>query len=334
MKNSDKCLGCGSTKQTLNNNKQGYVKSLEHEYCFDCFQLMNYGKSYKHYHPNDYLEIKSGSLIFIVQSVMQLDLLFSQPITRIQPNAKYVYIINQIDLLPKDTNLDYILLNVKKLANKNNVEYEDIIFMSALNTNDINNLSKYILRRNESDFYLFGFQNSGKSTILKGLTKNNKVLSINKAGLTQEIITDKLGNKTIYDMPGTYVKGYLSDFFDFSEYRKMLPEKTIKPKVYQLRNTQKLVINNFIEISFNGRESTSLVFYLKDFNKIMKYNMKNENKYLKDSFDYISKTFKTGNNKTQITIADLLFFQTNENINITIKVPKNMHLTFMESIIK
>ena len=112
MLNKNKCLGCGATKQTINENELGYVKDLEHGYCLDCFKLKNYGEVSKHVHPNTFPEIKSSSLIIVIQSIMQLDLLFMQPITRIQPNAKYLYLINQVDLLPRDTNIEFIFTDI------------------------------------------------------------------------------------------------------------------------------------------------------------------------------------------------------------------------------
>lgn len=334
MMNQNKCLGCGAIKQTTDINRVGYAKSLEHDYCYDCFQLKNYGKSLNHYHPTSYSEIKEKSLIFIIQSVMQLDLLFTQPITRIQPNAKYVYIINQMDLLPMDTNLDYLHEQILLSAKKNKVKYQDIIFMSAINKEDIFNLKLYITDQKEKDIYLFGFQNSGKTTILKALTDNDKVLSMNKAGLTQEIMIERFEDKFLYDMPGTYVEGYLADFFSYEEYGKMLSKKNLKPKIYQIKKSQKIMINDFIEVSIKVNEAVSLVFFQNDYNKITKLNYHNISDYLRKDFAYVSKSFVVNEKKMQITIADLLFIHVIGNCNITVKLPKKMHLTSMETLMK
>lgn len=332
--NSNQCLGCGVIKHTNSENQLGYVLSLEHEYCLDCFKLKNYGINYEHNHPTKYLDIKDNSLILILQSVMQLDLLFSLPIYRIQPNAKYVYVINQLDLLPKDTNLDHLYNSIHKKAFKANIKYEDIIFMSALNSEDTFNLKDYLVNQPIKDIYLFGFQNSGKTTIMKALTNNSTALNINKAGLTQDIIIEQLEDKILYDMPGTYVKGYISDYLKYEDYSKILPKKLINPKIYQLKSTQKLVVNDLIEISFTGLDTTTLVLYLNSNNKITKYNKKNENNYLNEELEYSNKTFKTLKVKSHITIADILFLHVNEECIINIKAPKEMHLTMMEALFK
>lgn len=334
MQRNNNCLGCGAIKQSEDINKVGYIKDLGHNYCLECHTLKNYGKTTNHFNPDNYLDIKANSTILIIQSIMQLDLLFSLPIERIQPNARYIYLINQLDLLPHDINVDHVYNKVKILARRNKVKHSDIIFMSAINNDDISNLKSYLLSLKSRDIYLFGFQNSGKTTILKGLTNNKTALNINKAGLTQNIITDLLDNKIIYDMPGTYVKGYLADYFTYEEYKKILPSQAINPRVYILTNKQKFVVNDFIEITINGKENATLIFYLNKHNQIKRYNLLNENNYLTNKFDYQNKTFKINNKKMHLSLADLGFILINDNVSLTIKYPKGMHVTLMESLIK
>lgn len=333
MKENNYCLGCGAIKQINDEKAVGYVKDLTHLYCFDCHSLKNYGKTSNHFHPNQYLDIKPNSLVLIFQSVMQLDLLFSQPIERIQPNARYIYIINQMDLLPVETNLDKLYQKIKRKAYKQKIKHDDIIFMSALNKNDTFNLERYLLSFKQKDIYLFGYQNSGKTTILKALTNNKTALNINKAGLTQNVITDLLEDKIIYDMPGNYVKGYLADFFDYENYKNLLPKKTIKPLVYHLTNKQKFVLNDFLEIKTTNQAVTTLIFYINKHNNIKRYNLLNLDNHLNDKFTYINKTFKIPNKKMHITIADLGFILIDTDATIEIKHPKGMHLTIMESLI-
>lgn len=333
MPSPSKCLGCGAIKQTSNNNLVGYVKDLSHDYCLECFSLANYRKTNKHFKPDTYDSILPNSLILIITSPFFLDQLTNLPITKIQKNAKYVYIINQIDLLEKHTNLDYLDKQIKKKFNEYHTPYDNIVYMSALNNAHINNLKQLINSYREENVYLFGLQNSGKTTIFKALTNNTAALNINKAGLTQDVIMERLENKTIYDLPGVYTKGFLNDFFEYEKYNKFLPYKTLKPKIYQLKNTNKLVINDFLEVSVNSQEKVSLVFYLSDHNNITKYNINNTNNYLNEDYSYVTKTFKVGDKK-QITIADFLIVLTKGNFSITIKTIKDLKVTIMESLLK
>lgn len=330
---NEKCLGCGALKQIDNEDQVGHVIDLSHEYCLDCFKLKNYGIVKDHIHPDNLPNIKPNSAILVIQSIIQLDLLFMQPITRIQPNAKYVYIINQLDLLPKDTNLDFIHNKIMFEARRNNIQYFDIIFMSAINKNDISNLSNYISNLKEKDIYLFGIQNSGKSTIFKGLTGNDTVLSINKAGLTQEVITEELHGKTIYDMPGTYFGGYLHDFLEYKDYKRLIPSKTINPRIYQMRKKQTIIIEDFISV-LNNNEDNTFVFYINNITKTNRYNERNIDKYLSDKFNYVSKTYKINEGKHQITFGDLGFLIVNGPTSITVKTPKELHTSLVGAYLK
>src|SRR5690625_2667216 len=139
MKENKYCLGCGAIKQTNDEKTVGYVKDFSHLYCLDCYSLKNYGKTSNHFHPNRYFDIKSNSLVLIFQSIMQLDLLFSQPIERIQPNARYIYVINQMDLLPPETNLDKLYQKIKMVAYKQKKKNQKIIIILELTKNKTKN---------------------------------------------------------------------------------------------------------------------------------------------------------------------------------------------------
>ena len=116
-----KCQGCGSTLQTEDSNKVGYALSLEHDYCQSCFRLMNYGEANIHFHPEDLPNLESDSLIVMVSSVLHLDMLFSYPVYRYQPDAHFVYIINQIEFKRNSINhINLIHVNSSDLIFSNN----------------------------------------------------------------------------------------------------------------------------------------------------------------------------------------------------------------------
>lgn len=333
MLNQTNCLGCGALKQTKDINQKGYVKDLTHDYCFECFNLKNYRKTSNHFMPDTYDNILPKSLILIITSPFFLDQLTSLPITKIQNDANYLYIVNQIDLLPSQTNLSFLDQKLKQNFKKSQTPYDNIVYMSALNKQHIANLKALINSYNTNNIYLFGLQNSGKTTIFKALTNNESALAINKAGLTQEVITANFKQKNVHDLPGIYTKGFLNDFFEYQNYQKLLPSQRIKPKIYQLKNSNKLVINDFLEISVSALEKVSLVFYLSQHNQITKYNINNPNNYLNEDFGYQQKTFKVGSKK-QITIADFLIIITEGNYSLTLKYPKDLRVTMMESLFK
>lgn len=333
MSKEIKCLGCGATKQTTDTNLVGFAKDSLHDYCLECFKLKNYGEVKSHVHPESYPDILPKSVVLIIQSVMHLDNLFVHPINRIQPDAKYIYIINQIDLLPKDTNLDYIYEKITLKARQMKVKFFDIVFMSAIRKSDINDLKKYVNSLHEKNIYLFGIQNSGKTTIFKGLTNNDKALALNKVGLTQEIIQETVLDKTYYDMPGTFGSGYLHEFLTYNEYKNLIPSKTIKPRVYQMHKNQSVIVNDFLSVS-NSTIDTTFVFYLSAHALTKKLNVKNIDKHLNDSYEYNTKSFKVAKGKHQITFGDLGFLIIEGPNTVVVKAHKKLNISLTDAYLK
>ncbi|TNF08580.1 MAG: hypothetical protein EP317_02920 [Bacillota bacterium] len=338
MSKVNKCLGCGAPLQTEDQTKVGFAISLEHTYCQSCYRLLHYGEGSTHFHPEDLPKLEADSVIFMISSVLHLDLLFSYPVYRYQPDAKYVYIINQIDLLPKSTNLDVLIENITKQAEKHMIPFVDIILMSAKNEHDIVNLKAYMRQFREKHMYLVGVQNSGKTTIYKALTNTKEALAFKKAGLTQEALIGTFENKVIYDLPGLYQMGYLHQFLPYETYKKLIPDEEINPKIYQLKAKQSLFIEGLISITF--LKDINVTLYLDSNIHIHKTNeqrvqpllLEKEKHFIIFVADYIEQSFKVPSGKHQITFADMGFMHLLGPITIKMRLPKDMHVSITEAL--
>jgi len=325
-----KCLGCGA-ELTNNPNEVGYTKDLSMDYCVACFRLKHYKDSKEHNHPKVIPTINKDSLVLVISSVLYLDLLFTYPIERYGENIKIVYIINQLDLLPPQTNYNYLYERVKKEANLYHQEYEDIILMSATHKEDIEKLKNYLLTyKNVKDVYLLGVQNSGKTTILNALTDSEEALVDVKAGLTQDTITKQFKHFNIHDLPGLYQNNYIHSIMTYNEYRKLIPTKEIKPIIYNLKDNDSLVINDIFclyLIKGNG----SVVSYFNNL-EIKKINYQRVLIHLSKGYEYTKQIFKLENDKKyQITIADIGLIHLNGPKTIEITFPKGLHISMKEA---
>ncbi len=334
------CKGCGAKLQMDNPRHIGYALSLDHDFCQACFRLKNYGESHDHFHPEDLPVLEKDALIVMVSSVLNLDMLFEYPVYRYQSKGTFVYIINQMDLLPKQTNTDLLLENITNKAKKMNIPYLDIIMMSAKNPSDIENLKLYLNDFKQHHIYLIGVQNSGKTTIFKALTENQDALAFKKAGLTQEPLYHRLNHQVIWDMPGLFQKGYIHEFLPYNTYKKMIPDQEIKPKIYQLKKDQALMIEGLVSIAV--REPSHLVFYLDDHMKIHKTNVTRVKELIDEKEkhfqifveQYEKKLFKIPDGKHQITFADFGFLHLEGPITVEIYQPKGLHITLTEALFK
>lgn len=334
-----RCKGCGALLQTTEPTRVGFVGSLDHEYCKSCFRLMHYGDSTIHFHPEDLPSLPEHSVILMVSSVLHLDLLFSHPVWRYQSEAKFIYIINQIDLLPKDTNLDLLLQNIIRKAKSMQVPYEDIILMSAKNRFDIDHLKSYIASFASRNIYLLGVQNSGKTTLFKALTNDVKALAFKKAGLTQEALEGLMGEQKIIDMPGLYQGGYLHHILPYTVYKKLIPDSEIRPKIYTLNKGQSVFIEGLIAVTLST-ESQPVVFYLENNITIHKTNDKRIPELIKDKENqfkiyaesYEEKSFRILDQKMQITLADMGFIHVTGPCHLKLIYPKGLHLSLSEAL--
>jgi len=338
MKEITRCEGCGATLQDIDQHKVGYTPDLNKTYCQACYRLMHYGEVQAHFHPEDLPSLPSGSLIFMVSNILHIDLLFSYPVYRYQPEATFVYIINQIDLLPRSTNLNYLLDQIIKKAKKEHVPYRDIILMSSKNPHDIDLMKDYIEQHPTEHVYLLGVQNSGKTTLFKAITNDTSALAFKKAGLTQNVLSKSYGRHKIYDMPGLYQKGYLHQFLGYEQYKRLIPDHEIKPKIYQMKANQTIMLEGLI--AFSIINPVDVVYYGSDQTHIHKTNKDRVEKLLSEKekhfkiygSSYEKKTFKIKEGKYQITCADMGFFHIEGPAHVELTYVKDMHVSLSEAL--
>lgn len=300
------CLGCGAILQVNMPDKPGFVKDLNQPFCMDCFKLMHYGQSESHHHPDDLPTFNHNSLILVVVSIMYIDTIFKLSLATRGEKYHITYLINQVDLLPPHTNLDLLLEKTIKKAKSFGINYEDIVLMSAKNPHDIEHLKAYIKIRRFKDVYLIGLQNSGKTTIFKALTGNQKALAMRKAALTQHVLNDEFEGHMIYDTPGLYQKGFLHEFFDYEIYKDMLPQKVFKPRNGKLNLGDALLIEGIVGVAVIKGQTTS-VFYGSD---RIKLHLTNERKALeqlqnKNLFEHSMSNYI----KTDVSLKDSVKYQ-------------------------
>lgn len=333
------CKGCGAPLQIVDKNQRGYALSFEHDLCQACYRLSHYGEALEHFHPEDLPKLNANGVAVMVSSVMSFDMLFEYPVYRYEPNMTFIYVINQMDLLPESTNIDLLFDRIIRKARQKKVPFKDIIFMTANNPFDLEHLKRYLIDLKKENIYLIGVQNAGKTTIFKALTENKYALAMNKAGLTQEAISGKLNDKmTLWDMPGLYQEGYLHQILTYDQYKKLLPSKTMNPKIFQLKQNQSIFVDGLVAIT--ALEDMNLVLYGSHHMKYHKTNKdriedllaKKETMFLTYANDYEKRTFKLGQGKKQLTCADFLLAHFSDIKKVEVTYPKSMHMTVTEAL--
>lgn len=273
------CSGCGVKLQDENVLDDGYTTSLENDICQRCFRIKNYGEYQTVTKTNDeYVEIlksigKTKDLVLYIVDVLNLD----QDLSKIRKyiHNKILLVINKKDVLPRSVKDQKIIDYVQNTI----IDFEDIVVISSKKNYNIDLLlNKIKYYQTTSNVFVVGKTNSGKSTLinklLKNYSNNTQELTISPMpSTTLDKITIPLNEHlTLIDTPGLVDNGNILNFVDSNFLKRIIPKKEIKPKVYQMKANQCLIIEDLIRIDYFGNNKNSFVVYVSNDLKVKRYN--------------------------------------------------------------
>ncbi len=278
MDNIKKCMGCGTILQDENILKEGYTTSLDNNICQRCFRMKNYGEYQVVTKSNEeYLSIlksvgETKDLVLYITDLLNLDKNLEE-LRNYIPN-KMILVLNKKDALPKSVKENKL---IKYIENKN-MNFEDIIVVSANKNYNIDYLLKRIkYLQTSKNVYVIGHTNVGKSSLINKLIKN---YSDNCQELTMSPLPSTTLNTiqieindhlTLIDTPGVVDNGSILNYVDPKMVKKISPNKEIKPKTYQLRKNQSIVIEDLIRIDYTEGEKNSFTLYLSNGLKVKRF---------------------------------------------------------------
>lgn len=336
MNNEEKrCGGCGVVLQDENVLQEGYTTSLENDICQRCFRMKNYGEYQIVAKSNEeYLEILKGvgstkDLVLYVTDLLNLE----EDILKIREyiNNKMILVLNKKDILPKSVKEEKLI----KYFEENNVYFEEIIVVSVEKNINIDYLLKRIKYfQTTKNVYVVGHTNAGKSTLINKLIKNyseNNLQELTMSPLpsttlnTVKIeINDYL---TLIDTPGLVDMGSLINFVDKDMLKKINPKKEIKPRTYQLRKNQSLVIEDIIRIDYVEGEKNSFTLFVSNDLKVKRIN------YKRDDLKNLNKTTYDVKYDTDLVITGLGFIKIVDKGIIDVYLDKSVNSFLRDSLI-
>ena len=288
------CRGCGVELQNENISLEGYVNDLENDICQRCFRMNNYGEYKKVTKSNEeFLEIlkdidKTNDLVLHIVDLVNLDKDLSE-IRKVISN-KMLLVLNKKDALPKSVKEEKIINYIKSL----NLDYVDIVVISANKNYNIDLLINKIMKYKTSKrVYVVGKTNTGKSSLINRLihdySENSSDLTISPLPSTTLNMVSITMNKdlVLVDTPGLIDRGNISNYLSELDLKKLINKKEIKPKTYQIRKGQCLIIDNLVRIDYVEGERNSFTLYIPNSLKIKKMNASKQTRLTDLSkFDY------------------------------------------------
>jgi len=277
------CIGCGVLLQDENMTVDGYTTSMENYICSRCFRMKNYGEYQIVTKSNEeYIDIlksvnKTNDLVLYIVDLLNLD----RDLKHIRKyiDNKVILVLSKRDVLPKSVKDEKLIDYFKQME----LDYDDIVVVSPNKNYNIDELLHVIKKyKTSKNVYVVGHTNVGKSTLINKLMKN---YSENECELTISPLPSTTLNKitiklsedlTLIDTPGLIDRGNIVNYVDPCLLKKINPKKEIKPKTYQIKKGQCLIIGNLIRVDYVEGGKNSFTVFMSNDMKVQRFNLQKQ----------------------------------------------------------
>ena len=223
------------------------------------------------------------------------------------------------------------------LKSKYDIHFEEVIVISVNKNYNIDYLlSKIQEHQNSYNVYVVGHTNAGKSSLINKLIKNyseNDTRELTMSPLpstTLNTVSIEINKYlTLIDTPGLVDTGSILNFVDEKMVKKISPKKEIKPRTYQLRKNQSIIIEDLVRIDYVEGERNSFTLFISNDLKVKRLLNLFNNEELKD------KNKETYNLKydEDIVINGLGFIKVVNKGTVDVYIDKNVDTFTRKSLI-
>ena len=244
---------------------------------------------------------------------------------------------------------------VEKTARKYGLEADDVVLISAMKNEGIEELLESInsIRKND-DVYIVGTTNVGKSTLINKLIERSVgekdvVTTSRFPGTTLDMIDIPLDETSfMFDTPGIIQAHQMTHFVSDKELKTIMPKNEIKQRVYQLNEEQTLFFGGLARIDYVSGGKRPLVCYFSNELNIHRTKTEKANELWKNQIGSLlappndPKQFdlqnikavrlETGKEKRDVMISGLGFITIDKGAKVIVRVPKNVDVILRNSI--
>lgn len=261
-----KCKGCGVLLQTEFPDKDGFSRG-NHEVCERCFRIKHYNEYQKVIKGNrDFIPIleninQTNDLVLVVVDLLNLPQ--NLDLLKNHLHNPMLLVVTKRDVLPRSLHDTYLL----DYMNHYQVSFVDKVLISSTKKIHLDELMNKIRKHQTSkNVYVVGFTNAGKSTLINTILKHysSSNVEITTSMLTSttldQIEIECFPDLTFQDTPGLVQQGDIVDSIDTKVLKKMVPKKEIKPRTYQIKDSQTILVESICNIEV--KEPSNLTFYM------------------------------------------------------------------------
>jgi len=308
-----KCIGCGTTLQTTDPNKPGYIPvSVEinkDAYCKRCHAIRHYNLDYsldnltlmtnhdliKERH-NTYFNLLQNiknekALVLLMIDAMDIYTSFIPKLDTLIGNNPVWILVNKSDLYPKDLKLNKLKEKIQKNALEYNLDVHNIFFISSLKEKNVDLIMDRMFTSLNKKYpnnliYIIGATSVGKSTFVNLVLKKyaetvDLITTSMQANTTSNLIKIGVGKNRLkeecylIDTPGYLNEESVLSCAPLETLKVLVPKNFIRVKTYQLKDQQTLFLGGLASIDIQT-EKASVSCYVSD--KLEIHRTKTENK--------------------------------------------------------
>ena len=336
MTSEKKCLGCGVVLQDENILQEGYTTSLENDICQRCFRMKNYGEYQMIAKSNEeYMSIlksvgETKDLVLYITDLLNIDKDIAE-VRKALPN-KMILVLNKKDALPKSVKEEKLIQYFKDM----DLNFEEIIVVSVNKNYNIDYLLKRIkFYQTSKTVYAVGHTNAGKSSLINKLIKNysDKTQELTMSPLpstTLNTITIEINDYlTLIDTPGLVDQGSILNIVDSKMVKNISPVKEIKPKTYQVRKNQSIIIEDFLRVDYVDGVKNSFTLYISNALKVKRLLNSNN----RDDLKHLNKTTYHVKYGEDLVVSGLGFIKMVDKCEIDVYIDQNVDTFLRKNLI-
>ncbi|GAB6934320.1 MAG: ribosome biogenesis GTPase YqeH [Bacillota bacterium] len=275
------CPGCGAVLQSEDETRPGYVPAQvlaerEEVTCQRCFRIT-------HYNEVMTVRLEAEEFARILERIGQTDALVVKLVDLFDVNGTWIpdvarytgdnpilLVGNKVDLLPRQTNWQKVRLWLEGMTRELGLIPTRIELCSGKKGLRLEAVAEAIEElRAGRDVYVIGVTNVGKSTFLNrllslyGVGTRRPITTSRFPGTTLDVIEIPLGDgRRLYDTPGIVNEQQISNMVSPQDLKILIPEETLRPRVYQLNDQQTLFFGGLARLDFVRGERQSFVCYV------------------------------------------------------------------------
>ena len=346
------CKGCGATLQTTDPTALGYTPKQDSEYCQRCFRLIHYDDltipMKTGIDPDIVLQKiqEKDALILWVIDLFDFEAGIIQGIQRKLANKDIVMIATKRDLLPSSCGEEKIAKFVFSRLKELGIQIQRLILASNQEKMGVEEIKECVNElSNGRPVIIMGKANSGKSTLINNLIGSQVLTASRYPGTTLDFNEIDIDGVTYIDTPGIEIVNSMLMEISEADLKTVLPTKTIKPQVFQLKGEQSFFVGGLARIDLSGCNHASCVWYISERSYVHrtngnyadeKWNQHRGTLFTPTPIELEMKQYKFHKNQEKVDVViDGVGWAciSGEVKTITVHVPKNVGVTFRKAIL-